>query len=72
MIEAFTSKQPGLVSTSIHKSEDGTRVLNYAQWKNREFYEVFKQNSDGKKFIERLEELSAAEESHVFEVAIVR
>ena len=44
MIEAFTSKQPGLVSTNIHNSEDGTRVLNYAQRKNREFYEAFKQN----------------------------
>lgn len=72
MIEAFTSKQSGLVSTNIHRSEDGTRVLNYAQWESREYYEAFKQNPDGKAFVKRLGELAEAEESHVYEVAIVR
>lgn len=29
-------RQPGFVSASIHRSLDGTRVVNYAQWRNAE------------------------------------
>lgn len=28
--------QPGFVSVSIHRSLDGARVVNYAQWKSKE------------------------------------
>ena len=34
--ESVVSKQPGLVSTNFHKSHDGTRILNYTQWENKE------------------------------------
>ncbi|MGI9566183.1 MAG: antibiotic biosynthesis monooxygenase family protein [Nitrosopumilus sp.] len=34
--ESVVSKQPGLVSTNFHKSLDGTRILNYTQWKKKE------------------------------------
>jgi hypothetical protein len=30
--QAVMRKQPGFVSADIHKSLDGTRVANYAQW----------------------------------------
>lgn len=30
--------QPGFVSASIHASEDGTRVVNYAQWESAEAF----------------------------------
>ena len=33
--ESVVSKQPGLVSTNFHKSLDGTRILNYTQWKSK-------------------------------------
>jgi quinol monooxygenase YgiN len=29
-------KQPGLISATFHRSLDGTRVINYGQWKNSE------------------------------------
>lgn len=32
----FMSKQPGFVSVSLHRSEDGTHVVNYIQWADRE------------------------------------
>jgi len=32
----FMATQPGFVSVSLHRSEDGTHVVNYVQWKNRE------------------------------------
>ena len=31
--EQTLGKLPGIVSASIHKRKDGTRVVNYAQWK---------------------------------------
>ncbi len=32
----FMATQPGFVSVSLHRSEDGTHVVNYVQWKDRE------------------------------------
>ena len=32
----FMASQPGFVSVSLHRSEDGSHVVNYVQWKNRE------------------------------------
>jgi heme-degrading monooxygenase HmoA len=30
------ARQPGFVSVSLHKSEDGSHVVNYVQWTDRE------------------------------------
>jgi hypothetical protein len=30
---------PGIVSAALHRSKDGTRVVNYAQWKSAENWE---------------------------------
>ena|SRR5215469_16812494 len=30
---------PGIFSAALHRSKDGTRVVNYAQWKNGENWE---------------------------------
>jgi quinol monooxygenase YgiN len=32
----FMRTQPGFVSVSLHRSEDGGHVVNYVQWRNRE------------------------------------
>jgi quinol monooxygenase YgiN len=32
----FMAKQPGFVSVSLHRSEDGSHVVNYIQWTDRE------------------------------------
>jgi len=32
-------KKPGFVSSSFHKSFDGTSMVNYSQWENRKSYE---------------------------------
>src|SRR5262249_43568990 len=31
----FMATQPGFVSVSLHKSEDGSHLVNYAQWNDR-------------------------------------
>ena len=37
---------PGFVSASIHRSLDGTRVVNYAQWASFEAFEAMRRNAD--------------------------
>lgn len=37
--EERLGKLPGIVSAALHRSKDGTRVANYAQWKNAENWE---------------------------------
>ena len=32
----FMASQPGFVSVSLHRSEDGTHVVNYLQWTDKE------------------------------------
>ena len=32
-------KKPGFISANLHKSFDGTSMVNYAQWENRKSYE---------------------------------
>jgi quinol monooxygenase YgiN len=42
-----TIKQlPGFVSASIHRSLDGTRVVNYAQWASVEAFEAMRRHAD--------------------------
>ena len=36
----FMARQPGFVSISLHRSEDGGHIVNYIQWKNREQLEA--------------------------------
>ena len=32
----FMAKQPGFVSVNLHRSEDGSHVVNYIQWTDKE------------------------------------
>lgn len=32
-------KLPGIISATLHRSKDGTRAVNYAQWKSSENWE---------------------------------
>nr|HET6902590.1 antibiotic biosynthesis monooxygenase family protein [Ktedonobacteraceae bacterium] len=34
-------EEPGLIGTALHRSTDGTRVVNYAQWRSKEDFESF-------------------------------
>ena len=37
-------KLPGFISASIHRSLDGTRVVNYAQWRSKTDFDAMRQN----------------------------
>ena len=38
---------PGFVSASIHRSFDGTKVVNYAQWCSRADFDAMRQSPPG-------------------------
>ncbi len=42
--EQIMSKQEGFISANIHKSLDGSKVVNYAQWKSKEAFEKMLNN----------------------------
>jgi heme-degrading monooxygenase HmoA len=42
--ENVMADMPGFVSANIHRSDDGTRVVNYAQWRSREDFAAMRQN----------------------------
>ena len=50
MLDQATEKtmkhRPGFISASIHKSLDGQRVVNYAQWRSKEDFEAMQHDAD--------------------------
>jgi quinol monooxygenase YgiN len=58
--------EPGLIGTALHRSRDGTRVVNYAQWQSEEDLDSFQ-----KKYREHMEALvpfAKRIDPHVYEV----
>ena len=43
-VEEVMRHQPGFISATIHTSLDGTRVVNYVQWRRREDFEALLEN----------------------------
>ena len=48
---------PGFVSANVHRSFDGTRVVNYAQWESRETFQNMLANPDARPWLEQLAEI---------------
>ena len=48
---------PGFVSATIHRSLDGTKVVNYAQWESRAAFDAMFQHPDARAYLRQLSEL---------------
>jgi quinol monooxygenase YgiN len=60
-------EEPGMIGAALHRSTDGTRVINYAQWRSEENLDRFV-----KKYREHMSALLQRAEradAHVYEVA---
>jgi len=68
--ETVIGKQPGFVSANIHKSLDGTRVANYAQWRSREDFEAMLANPEAAAHIREATRI-ATFDAHLYEVAFI-
>jgi quinol monooxygenase YgiN len=65
--EAVMRHRPGFVSANIHKGLDGTRVVNYAQWRSRADFEAMLADPAAQAHMGRAREL-ATNEPHLYEV----
>lgn len=68
-LETTTKHQPGFVSASLHKSLDGVRVMNYAQWRTQTEYETFAQSPQDQAIGAKLSQFQLLD-SHIYEVSI--
>ena len=66
--EDVICKQPGYVSANIHKSLDGTKVTNYAQWKSVEDFQRMFGNEEARTHMQEAESLATIE-PQLYEVA---
>ena len=69
--ETVMNKQPGFVSANLHKSLDGTKVVNYAQWRSREAFEAMLENPDAGAHMEEAGRVAQKFEPHLYEVSFV-
>ena len=74
LVEATQSvmrNQPGYISANIHKSLDGTRVTNYAQWRSQEEFDATEKNPEVVVHMRAASQLATSIEPHLYEVSFI-
>jgi len=69
--QAVMRKQPGFISANIHKSLDGTRVANYAQWRSKEAFEAMLRDREAAEHMGEAAKIAERFEPHLYEVSFV-
>jgi quinol monooxygenase YgiN len=70
--EEVMRHQPGFVSASIHKSLDGTKVTNYAQWRQKEDVDAMLQDHVAQRHMSAVAELAVGFEPSLYTVESVQ
>ncbi|GHO64794.1 antibiotic biosynthesis monooxygenase [Ktedonobacter sp. SOSP1-52] len=65
------NKQPGYISANIHKSLDGTKVTNYAQWRNQAEFEAMLRNPEAHEHMQQAMHIATKAEPTLYEVAYI-
>ncbi len=66
--EQIMSKQPGFISINIHKSLDGTRVVNYVQWTTKELLDAAHATPQFVDYFQKYKELIVEGGPHLYEI----
>ena len=61
----------GYVSSNLHKSLDGTRVVNYVQWESRQDFEAMLGNPEAMPHMREAADLAEGYEPVLYEVSFV-
>jgi heme-degrading monooxygenase HmoA len=64
----FMATQPGFVSIALHRSTDGSHVVNYIQWANREKLEKAHHSPEFRKKWPQLGDLAEEIDPHLYQV----
>jgi heme-degrading monooxygenase HmoA len=67
----FMSTQPGFVSVSLHKSKDGSHVVNYVQWRDAKQLEAAHHAPEFRKRWPRFGQITEEIEPCLYEVVHV-
>lgn len=59
---------PGFISANIHKSVDGVRVTNYAQWESPAALQAMLQNPEANAHIEKCRSIAQDIDFHLYTV----
>jgi quinol monooxygenase YgiN len=62
---------PGFISANIHKSLDGTRVVNYAQWRSVDDFQAMLKNPEAIPHMQQAASLAASFDPNLYEVVEV-
>ena len=69
--EDVMRKQPGFISANIHRSLDGTKVTNYAQWRSKADFEAMQKNPEAGVHMKQAAALAESFEPVLYEVSSV-
>ena len=69
--ESLMRGLPGFVSANLHRSLDGTKVANYAQWRSREDFEAMLENREAAVHMKEAAEIAEKFEPHLYEVSFI-
>ena len=61
----------GFISANIHLSTDGTRVVNYAQWRSAGAFEAMLQDPTARQHMAKCAELAVSFDPHIYTVESV-
>lgn len=66
--ETVMAKQPGFISSNIHKSVDGTRVVNYVQWSSQDLLDAAHQTPEFKANFQKYKDLIIEGGPYIYEI----
>ncbi|MBX9740911.1 MAG: antibiotic biosynthesis monooxygenase [Beijerinckiaceae bacterium] len=69
---AFMATQPGFVSVSLHRSTDGSKIVNYVQWANAELLSKAHHHPEFRDKWPRIGELTRSAEPALYDVVHIR
>jgi hypothetical protein len=69
--QSVMNKLPGFMSANLHKSFDGTRAVNYAQWRSVEAFEAMLTDSEVIVHMKEVEEIAEKIEPRLYEVSFI-
>ena len=58
---AIFSKQPGYISSSIHKGSDSKRLVLYGQWESQQYIDAFRKKPEVGQYFQKVKELATFE-----------
>ena len=62
---------PGFIAANIHLSTDGTRVINYAQWRSAEDFQAMLADPSAREHMSRCAGIATSFDPHIYTVESV-